>query len=85
MAARAGRRRRWGDPVLPKALTRFRLPWRWEGMPAVLMSRATDEAGNIQPARAEWMAQFAPGQFYHCNVIQSWAVDANGEVANVYV
>jgi sulfane dehydrogenase subunit SoxC len=74
-----------GDPVLPKALTRFRLPWRWDGAPAVLMSRATDEAGNTQPARAEWMAQFAPGQFYHCNVIQCWAVDANGEVSNVYV
>ncbi len=30
-------------PVLSKALTRFRMPWRWNGGPAVLQSRATDE------------------------------------------
>ena len=30
------------EPVLPKALTRFRIPWRWDGGPAVLQSRATD-------------------------------------------
>lgn len=81
--------RSWAEAALdgaapPKALTRFRLPWRWDGAPAVLMSRATDEAGNLQPTGAEWMAQFAPGQSYHCNVIQCWAVAANGEVANVY-
>src|SRR5438552_803989 len=29
-------------PVLPKALTRFRIPWQWNGGPAVLQSRATD-------------------------------------------
>ena len=42
----------WGEaaldaPVLSKALTRFRMPWRWEGQPVVLQSRAWDEAGNI--------------------------------------
>src|SRR5207237_7078089 len=36
-------------PVLPKALTRFRMPWNWTGQPAVVMSRATDEGGNVQP------------------------------------
>ena len=40
-------------PVLPKALTRFRAPWRWNGGPAVLQSRATDDTGMVQPtARA---------------------------------
>ena len=41
------------DPVLPKAFTRFRMAWRWDGGPAVLQSRAWDEAGNAQPTRAQ--------------------------------
>ena len=44
----AGRRRHSSDPVLPKALTRFRMAWRWDGSPAVLMSRAVDETGAAQ-------------------------------------
>jgi len=72
------------EPVLPKALTRFRLPWRWEGAPSTLMSRATDETGDTQPKHADWVAQFAPGQGYHNNSIQSWSVEADGTVKNVY-
>ena len=45
------------EPVLPKAFTRFRVPWRWDGGPAILQSRAWDEAGNVQPTRAEFVAQ----------------------------
>ena len=45
------------EPVLPKAFTRFRVPWRWDGGPAVLQSRAWDEAGNAQPLRAEFVAK----------------------------
>src|SRR5262252_3948464 len=45
------------EPVLPKAFTRFRLPWKWDGGPAVLQSRAWDEAGNVQPTRAEVIAR----------------------------
>ena len=40
------------EPVLPKALTRFRAAWQWNGGPAVLQSRATDETGMVQPTRA---------------------------------
>src|SRR4029078_270244 len=52
----------WGgaaldDPVLPKALTRFRMPWRWDGQPVVLQSRASDEAGNMQPTREQKFAE----------------------------
>ena len=39
-----------------KAFTRFRMPWRWDGGPATLQSRAWDEAGNVQPTRAEFVA-----------------------------
>ena len=72
------------DPVLSKALTRFRLPWKWDGRPATLMSRATDETGGTQPTRAGWIAQYAPGQGYHFNGIQSWSIEADGTVKNVY-
>ena len=73
------------EPVLSKAVTRFRLPWHWDGRPTVLISRATDEAGGTQPTRDSWMAQFAPGQQYHFNGIQGWGIDADGTVKNVYV
>jgi sulfane dehydrogenase subunit SoxC len=72
------------EPVLSKAVTRFRLPWHWDGRPTVLTSRATDVAGGTQPTRASWMAQYAPGQQYHFNGIQSWSVEADGTVKNVY-
>jgi sulfane dehydrogenase subunit SoxC len=72
------------EPVLSKAVTRFRLPWNWDGRPSTLMSRATDETGDAQPTRANWLAQYAPGQFYHFNGIQSWGIEADGTVKNVY-
>ena len=72
------------EPVLSKALTRFRLPWYWNGGPSVLMSRATDETGGGQPTRASWVAQYAPGQGYHFNGIQCWSIEADGAVKNVY-
>jgi len=81
------------DPVLPKAFTRFRMPWRWDGGPAILQSRAWDEGGNFQPTRADFVAMRGqttrpppvtgfPSQ--HFNAITSWAVDAKGEVKHVY-
>jgi sulfane dehydrogenase subunit SoxC len=81
------------EPVLSKAFTRFRLPWRWNGGPATLLSRAWDESGNVQPTRAEFVA--ARGQLekpapvlafpnQHYNSITSWGVGSNGEVKHVY-
>lgn len=72
-------------PVLPKCLTRFRLPWEWDGKPAVLQSRSTDERGNVQPTRTAWKAPFSDAQFYHYNAIQSWRIDSDNSVKNVYV
>ena len=42
-------RARLQEPVLPKALTKFTLEWRWDGRPALLQSRAVDETGFVQP------------------------------------
>ncbi len=82
--------RSWADAaldehVLPKCLTRFRSPWRWNGGPAVLMSRAIDESGSVQPTRAAVLEGRASNSFYHFNGIQAWQVGADGEVRNVYV
>jgi sulfane dehydrogenase subunit SoxC len=82
------------EPVLSKAFTRFRWPWRWDGGAAILQSRAWDEAGNVQPTRAEFVAKRGELQTVppvtaflnqHCNAITSWAVDRTGEVKHVYV
>jgi sulfane dehydrogenase subunit SoxC len=72
------------EPVLAKAMTRFRMPWQWDGRPSTLMSRATDEKGGTQPTRTAWIAEYAPGQGYHFNGIQSWSIEADGAVKNVY-
>ena len=70
---------------LPQALARFTIPWEWSGGPAVLQSRATDSAGNVQPVRSEVLAARGTISFYHNNCIQSWGVDDSGAVSNVYV
>jgi len=72
------------QPVLPMALTRFRMPWRWDGGPAVLQSRATDETGYLQPTRSELIARRGGKTIYHFNGITSWGVAAGGEVKHVY-
>ena len=81
--------RSWAEAMLqsepgPMRAVRFRIPWRWQGQPAVLQSRAVDSAGNVQPTRAQALANVAPGFSYHFNGIQSWQVDSNGSVRNVH-
>jgi sulfane dehydrogenase subunit SoxC len=89
----------WGQAALqgtvhPQAFTRFRMPWHWNGQPVVLQSRAWDEAGYVQPTRAEFVA--ARGQTsrpvttylafpnQHYNSITSWGIDSKGEIKHVY-
>lgn len=72
------------EPVLPKALTRFRLPWRWDGSPVTLQSRAIDTTGYVQPTLKQLTAVRGTNSVYHHNGIQSWRVAANGEVSNVH-
>jgi sulfane dehydrogenase subunit SoxC len=81
------------EPVMSMAFTRFRLPWRWNGGPAVLQSRAWDDRGNVQPTRAQFVAQ--RGQLdavppllafenHHYNGPTSWGIDPKGQVTHVY-
>jgi sulfane dehydrogenase subunit SoxC len=70
-------------PVLSKCLTRFQCDWSWAGEPAMLMSRATDETGQIQPTYAALRKVRGSRSIYHNNAIQTWMVEASGEVRNV--
>ncbi|HEY5618377.1 MAG TPA: sulfite dehydrogenase [Vicinamibacterales bacterium] len=67
-------------PVLPKAHTRFRLLWRWDGTATEIVSRAIDETGYVQP---EWKAlQTVRGRRtrYHLNPVTGWRIGADGRV-----
>ena len=71
-------------PIYTKSFTRFRLPWEWAGTAAVLQSRATDEKGNVQPTRTAFTSQYVAGMNYHNHYIQTWGVNADGSISNVY-
>jgi sulfane dehydrogenase subunit SoxC len=71
------------SPVLSKCLTRFNLDWVWDGKPAIIQSRATDDTGYVQPSYRQMRAVRGSRSIYHNNSIQSWLVQENGEVKNV--
>ena len=69
------------------AHTRFSFQWNWDGQETELLSRCTDELGQVQPSRAQ-IAEFfnlpkdpfrAPGLD---NSIQPWRIDRDGSVHN---
>ncbi|MBM4184834.1 MAG: sulfite dehydrogenase [Gemmatimonadetes bacterium] len=70
------------------AHTAFSFNWTWDGSEAVLMSRCTDEIGQIQPSREQVREFFevpegsplsVPGQD---NSIQPWRIERDGSVHN---
>jgi sulfane dehydrogenase subunit SoxC len=71
-------------PVLPRALTRFRSPWSWDGSATVLKSRATDDTGASQPERDKFIAEHGNNAVFHYSAIGAWSVAASGEVKHVY-
>lgn len=76
------------EPVMSMMMVRFRVPWEWDGSPSRIMSRATDDKGNVQPTHEAWAKQYAvgpAGNLYHCNAMQTWQIGADGEITNVYV
>jgi len=71
------------DP-LSKAFVAFTFPWDWEGNEAILLSRAVDEEGLVQP----YFKQITDSRGFHSeshnNAIQAWQIDATGSIENVY-
>jgi sulfane dehydrogenase subunit SoxC len=80
------------EPVLPRAHTRFRLPWIWDGAETVIEARCTDAKGLVQPRIAEIRAKYgdnpdnwraipdvAGSRF---NGTQPWLVTHEGKVHN---
>jgi len=86
--------RHWKDaklqePVLRMAHTRFTLDWTWDGEETVLLSRCTDERGEVQPSLAELSRNWgfsdtdklqATSRTIHINAIQPWLVARDGSV-----
>ena len=78
----------WGraqlhEPILSKALTRFSIPWTWNGGPALVQSRVIDETGYVQPTIAELRKVRGVNSVYHNNSIQTWQVKPDGSVYDV--
>jgi sulfane dehydrogenase subunit SoxC len=79
-------------PVHSKAHTRFTFDWAWDGQEAMLMSRTTDETGDVQPSLAEltqhwgmkpsdWMEKEKP-RAIHMNAIQPWKIARDGSISD---
>ena len=68
------------EPVLPKCQVRFRKLWNWNGRPATLLSRATDETGYVQPTREALHRARGSYTRYHFNQIRPWRVESDGSV-----
>ncbi len=75
------------EPILSKALTRFRIPWEWrEGTgPFYLQSRAIDETGRVQPSIHALRDKRGVESIYHNNRIHTWLVEKDGTVVNVQI
>jgi sulfane dehydrogenase subunit SoxC len=69
--------------VLPKAQTRFEMDWVWDGKPTKIVSRSTDEAGNLQPDRKTFIDRTGPNALFHDSAQQTWSIDDMGRVRNV--
>src|SRR4029453_16591080 len=53
------------EPVLTKALTRFRIDWTWDGGGALLQSRVIDETGYVQPPYRQLREVRGTRSIYH--------------------
>lgn len=68
------------SPASSKAQVRFEFMWEWKGEENLLMSRAIDDTGYVQPTLAQLKAVRGPGTDYHFNPIRAWRVAKDGTV-----
>lgn len=71
------------EPVLSKALTRFSMPWNWNGKPTLIESRVIDETGYVQPTIGQLRKIRGSNSIYHNNSIQTWQIKQDGSVFDV--
>lgn len=75
----------WADaqlqgPVLPKCTVRFRHLFEWGGGDTIILSRATDETGYVQPTVQQLWEARGPRTAYHQNHQRAWKIASTGEV-----
>jgi sulfane dehydrogenase subunit SoxC len=70
------------EPARRIAFTRFTCPWTWNGGEAMLMSRCTDDVGQVQPTWSEFRRFWGDSGAPHHNAIQIWKVTNEGAVRN---
>jgi sulfane dehydrogenase subunit SoxC len=79
-------------PIHSKAHTRFKFDWEWTGQEATIMSRTTDETGDVQPSLqeltdhwgmklADWHKAEKP-RAIHMNAIQPWRIARDGSISD---
>ncbi len=76
---------RLDGPSLNKSLHRFYFDFKWDGKPMLIQSRAHDETGYVQPTKDALRTSRGVNSTYHNNGIQTWHVQADGEVENVEI
>jgi len=81
--ARSWKEAQLNQPVLPKAQTRFQMDWTWDGKPTEIVSRSTDDKGNVQPTRKSFIGVTGTNAVFHYNAQQTWRIDETGRVTNV--
>jgi sulfane dehydrogenase subunit SoxC len=75
----------WADaalqgPVLPKCTVRFRHLWEWNGGETIILSRATDETGYVQPTVQQLWEARGDQTRYHFNNQRAWKIASDGVV-----
>lgn len=70
------------QPVLKNSVVRFRMPWTWDGQPALIGSRCIDESGYVQPTNEELVAVRGLAAYHHHNGIKWWSLQANGDLSH---
>ncbi len=68
------------DPVHSKATVRFRHLFEWRGQDTVILSRATDETGYVQPTVEQLWEARGRRTAYHQNHQRAWKIARTGEV-----
>ncbi len=81
-AGRTWREAELQGPVVPKASTRFCLPWHWQGEETTIQSRCTDETGYVQPTRDALLAVRGKNASDHYNGIKLWYVHRDGAISH---